>query len=230
MSEALCNPRSSSIFDERWRRTGNFLDLSVGNGVRKDEKRGDSDCSAYSKEGCNTDTFNGEGWWLRFMQRHPVLSLRTADPPFWVRANALTEENMKAYFDLLEKTLTDHGLLNWSSCIYNLDESGMRLDAKQLKQVAKKGMKKEQPIFWRQISITLVTCGNAAGTVLPPMLIFKGEWLNHKWTRSEVSNTPYRMSENGWIEQELFFYWLKDLFLKYFAIHRHTFSWDKGIK
>ena len=23
------------------------------------------------------------------------------------------------------------------------------------------------------------------------------------------------MSENGWIEQELFFYWLKDLFLKY---------------
>jgi len=38
------------------------------------------------------------------MQRHPALSLRTADPLSRVRANALTEENMKAYFDLLEKT------------------------------------------------------------------------------------------------------------------------------
>ena len=28
------------------------------------------------------------------------------------------------------------------------------------------------------------------------------------------------MSENGWIEQELFFYWLKDLFLKYIPPER----------
>ena len=27
------------------------------------------------KKGRDTDSFNGEGWWLRFMQRHPALSL-----------------------------------------------------------------------------------------------------------------------------------------------------------
>ena len=58
----------------------------------------------------------------------------------------------------------------------------------------------------------LVACGNAAGTALLPMLIFKGERLNHEWTDCEVPNTLYGMSENGWIDQELFFYWLKDFF------------------
>ena len=62
---------------------------------------------AVEKKGRNTDSFNEEGWWLRFLERHPRLSLRTADPLSRVRANGLTEENMKAYFDLLEKTLID---------------------------------------------------------------------------------------------------------------------------
>ena len=66
----------------------------------------------------------------------------------------------------------------------------------------------------------LIACGNAAGTVLPPMLIFKGERLNHEWTDGEVLNTLYGMSENGWIDQELLFDWLKDLFLKHIPPER----------
>ena len=58
------------------------------------------------KKGRSTDSFKGEGWWLRFMQRYPTLSLRSADSLSRVRANALTEENMKSYFALLEKTFT----------------------------------------------------------------------------------------------------------------------------
>ena len=50
--------------------------------------------------------FNGEGWWTNFMRRNPQLSLRSTDPLSRVRANALTEENMRHYFSLLEKTLT----------------------------------------------------------------------------------------------------------------------------
>jgi len=83
----------------------------------------------------------------------------------------------------------------------------MPLDAKQLKRVAKKGMKKVHGQSSEDKSqITLVACGNAAGTVLPLILIFKGERMNHEWTRGEVPNTLYGMSENGWIDQELFFY------------------------
>jgi len=33
-----------------------------------------------SMEGLPLVKFNGEGWWSRFMKRHPELSLRSSDP------------------------------------------------------------------------------------------------------------------------------------------------------
>ena len=32
-----------------------------------------------------TDDFNGEGWWIPFLQRHPNLSLRCIDSLFLLR-------------------------------------------------------------------------------------------------------------------------------------------------
>ena len=68
-------------------------------------------------------------------------SLRSTDSLSRVQANALTEDNMTQYFSLLEKTLTDNDLVNQASHIYNMDETGMPLDHKQLKLVALKGIK-----------------------------------------------------------------------------------------
>ena len=158
--------------------------------------------------------FKGEGWWIGFKDRHPELSLRTADPLSMVHVNAMTQETFDAYFDLLEKTLTDNGLLNKASAIYNMDESGMPLDHKQLKRVAKRGTKK---VYGRasgnKMQITIVACANAAGHTLPPMIIFKGEHLNHDYTKVEVPNTLYGMSKQGWIDSELFYCWLSNLFV-----------------
>lgn len=47
------------------------------------------------------------------------------------------------------------------------------------------------------------------------MVIFKGERLNHELTRGEVPGTLYGMSENGWIDHELFFHWLNNHFVKH---------------
>ena len=91
----------------------------------------------------------------------------------------------------------------------------MPLDAKPLKRVALRGARKVQgPSTGDKTQITVVACANAAGRVLPPMVIFKGERFNHEWSVGEVPDTLYGMSESGWIDQELFFYWLKKLFIK----------------
>ena len=167
------------------------------------------------KKGSNVDDFIGEGWWMKFMKRHPRLSLRTSDPLSRVRRNAVTEENMQHYFSLLRKTLEEHDLLNKASRIYNMDETGMPLDAKQLKRVALKGVKKIQgPSSGNKSQITVVACGNAAGHMIAPMVIFKGERFNHEWTVGEVPDTLYGMSDSGWIDKELFFLWLKNIFIK----------------
>ena len=173
------------------------------------------------KKGRNLDNFNGDGWWFRFMERNPELSLRTSDPLSRVRRNAVTKDNMDHYFSLLEKTLNDSCLLNKASRIYNMDETGMPLDPKPLKRVARRGVRKvHAPSSGDKSQITVVACANSAGRVLPPMVIFKGERFNHQWSDGEIPDTLYGMSESGWIDQELFLYWLKRLFINHIPPQR----------
>ena len=53
------------------------------------------------QKGNKPEKFNGEGWYHRFMQRHPKLSLRSADPLSYARSTALNPEKLSSYFDLL---------------------------------------------------------------------------------------------------------------------------------
>ena len=45
------------------------------------------------------------GWWRRFMERQSKLSLRKGDSTAFVRMDAVNEETLNGYFDLLEDTL-----------------------------------------------------------------------------------------------------------------------------
>lgn len=75
---------------------------------------------ALKKKGCNVDHFNGEGWWTRFRERQPKISLRASDSLSRVRANAVTKDNMEKYFSLLKETLVSNNLLDKPSCIFNM--------------------------------------------------------------------------------------------------------------
>ena len=101
------------------------------------------------------------------------------------------------------------------SRIYNMDESGMPLDHKPPKVVTRKGTKKVHcRTSGNKAQITVLACANAAGSVIPPMVIFEGQRLNPEWSKGEVPDTLYGMSEKGWTDQELFYYWLTELFVK----------------
>lgn len=63
--------------------------------------------------------------------------------------DAINEDTMKQYFDLLEDTLKEDNLLINPAQIYNVDESGMPLDPKAPNIVAQKGYKEGTlPIVW----------------------------------------------------------------------------------
>ena len=60
--------------------------------------------------------------------------------------------------------------------IYNMDESGMPLDHKLPKVVARKGTRKVHcHTSGNKSQITVLVCANAAGSVVPPMVIFEGQ-------------------------------------------------------
>ena len=92
--------------------------------------------------GRNINGFKGEGWWQGFMKRHSELSLRSSDPLSSCRSNAVTKDSLDCYYSLLKEPLEGNNLMNKSTCIYNMDETGMPLDSKQLKRIAPRGLKK----------------------------------------------------------------------------------------
>ena len=128
--------------------------------------------------------------------------------------DAVNRETLNQYFDLLKDALTEHNLLQSPLQIYNVDESGISLDPKAPNVVAKKGTKKVRyRTSGKKGQITVVGCVNAAGQVLPPMIIFDAKNLNHAWTKNEVPGTKYGLSDKGWINTELFEGWFTELFL-----------------
>lgn len=80
---------------------------------------------------------------------------------------------MESYFNLLEDTLSEHDLMNHPAQIYNMDESGMPLDAQPPNVIAKRGQIK---VRYRQAGkkeqISVIARANAVGRSIPPMVIF----------------------------------------------------------
>ena len=80
-----------------------------------------------------------DGWWNRYLKRNPKISLRSGDSTAGVRMDAVNAENMKAYFDLLRQIYDEHGFESCPECIYNMDETGVPLEPRPPKVVARKG-------------------------------------------------------------------------------------------
>ena len=82
------------------------------------------------------------GWWQRFLQRNPTITVRSGNNLAGVRMDAVNKENIAAYFNLLRSIHDEHSFENYPECIYNMDETGVPLDPKSPKVIARKGAKK----------------------------------------------------------------------------------------
>ena len=156
------------------------------------------------------------GWWERFCQRHPNICLRTAAPLSLSRAKATDPEVFNCYFDILESCLKDNKIMDCPSRIFNCDETGLPLNPKCLKIVDEKGAKNSSYVTGEgKTQITVLACTSAAGFAIPPFVIFPRKSLNPALTKGEVPGTLYGLTENGWMNGELFYYWLTHHFLLY---------------
>ena len=126
------------------------------------------------------------GWWRRFVERQPEVSLRRADSTAHIRMESVNKESISYYFYQLESTFTENSLIDSPGQIYNMDETGMPLDPRPPNIIAKSGQKK---VNYRQSGkkeqITVIECGNAAGQSIPPMVIFEENTLttNGQWVK-----------------------------------------------
>lgn len=157
-----------------------------------------------------------DGWWRRFLERQPKLTLRRGDSTAHVRMDAVNRETMDQYFALLKDVMEEHRLFDKPSQIYNVDESGVPLDPRPPNIVATKGSRKVRyRVSGRKGQVTIVGLANATGQAIPPMDIFDAQKLNYAWTKGEFPGTKYGLSGNGWINTELFESWLSEHFVEH---------------
>ena len=164
----------------------------------------------------NSSITVSNGWWESFKQRHSTLTLRTAENLAYSRLVAGNPVIINHYFDLLQQTLVDNDLIDSPSRIFNCDETGLPLDHSPKSVVTLKGQKHARVLTSGQKKqITVLACGNAAGYVIPPLVIFSRKTLNPELTVQEVPGTMYGLSDSGWMTSDIFENW----FIHHFLVH-----------
>lgn len=158
----------------------------------------------------------GPQWLKSFLERNPEIVVRQAEGLSIQRAKGLSRVEVAKFFDLLITVLTENDLLDKPDRIFNMDESGVQLNNKPGKVLAKKGTRAVKSLTSGEKgeTITVVACCNAIGNFLPPVLIIKG--VNKKPEFEEglpPGSKVYMQKKSAYISSELFYKWLTEHFI-----------------
>ncbi|KAB0803063.1 hypothetical protein PPYR_00033 [Photinus pyralis] len=155
------------------------------------------------------DNLPGSEWVRCYLQRHPDLSQRFAANIKSVRA-AVTSTAINSYFDNLAKELDGVPPSN----IWNYDESNLVDNPGCKKIITKRGSKyPERIINSSKQSTSVMYCGNAAGEILPPYIVYRATNLYDSWTQGGPQGARYNRSKSGWFEGAIFEDWFEFLLL-----------------
>ena len=157
----------------------------------------------------------GKKWLRAFLKRHPVLSMRTPQGISAARVKAFTPENVAKFFDIYEPTL---GKVNHKAHrIFNVDETGITtVQHKHSKVLAMKGKKQVTALTSSERGnlITIVTCMNAAGTYVPPLIVFLRKNMKEELMDGAPAGSVSACHPSGWIQTHIFTQWF-DHFVKF---------------
>ncbi|XP_039294504.1 jerky protein-like [Nilaparvata lugens] len=152
----------------------------------------------------------GKKWYYNFMKRHKDISLREPQATSLARAQGFSKENVNEFFVLLRKTVEENKID--ATSIFNIDETGVStVQNKCQKVIAEKGKRAVGSISSgeRGVNTTVVCCSSAAGMYVPPLIIFKRMRMCDDLKVGAPPGSLVDISENGWINSELFVKWLR---------------------
>lgn len=159
----------------------------------------------------NTEKLAGKDWFVKFMARHPQLSLRKPEGLSKMRAAAMNEKDFNDFYELFGNLTAELELGEKPERIFNVDESGFPLNNKPSKIVCEKGQREVIKLtsVERGENVSVVACFSASGVYIPPFVIFKGVRYRESYCANLTSGSVAAMSESGYINEDLFLKWLQ---------------------
>lgn len=157
-------------------------------------------------EGCA-----GRTWFRGFLKRHPELAKRKAQHLNEARAEKLNRFIVQDYFEKLKDIFKMLDIMNKPERIFNVDEKGCRLSLhRQPVVLARKGSRR---VHYRGKehgeNVTIVSCGNALGSVIPPMILFKGQRMKRDWSDNLPHGSVVNVTAKGSMTTDTFVQWLE---------------------
>lgn len=152
----------------------------------------------------------GIEWCYGFEKRHPDLAFRDVGNTKPDRAK-VEEDDLRKYIAELEKTLDGVE----PDAIYNFDETNLADDPGKKRIYFRRT--RRYPELIRNHSkacISLMLCGNAAGDILPPYIVYKSKHLWDSWKVGGPKGTMYDNAPSGWFDSHTFNRWFKNMFLR----------------
>lgn len=164
----------------------------------------------------------GNDWYYGFLKRHPNISLRKPESTSLNRVKGFNKQEVDLFFSNLSRVFKDYNYP--ANRIYNADETGITPVHIPAKILAGKGQRQVGAITSgeRGKLVTVLCSVSAAGDYVPPMFIFGRGRMKYELTKNGPTNAVYRVSKNGWINEDLFFEWIE-----HFARHTKCSIMDK---
>ncbi|CAG4937489.1 unnamed protein product [Parnassius apollo] len=152
----------------------------------------------------------GRDWLRGFLRRHPNISKRKAQNLNPARAQMLNKAVVSDYFAKLKDLMKKYELMKKPERIYNSDEKGCQLNLHKTPQVlAERGTKRVHIVAAEHgESVTVVSCGNALGHAIPPMILFKGKKMKGEWLDSLPTGAVAQMTPKGSMTTDAFVNWI----------------------
>jgi hypothetical protein len=161
----------------------------------------------------------GKCWVNNFVKRHNELESIFSRKYDHKRALCEDPKVIREWFNLVRNTIEKYGILPEDT--YNFDKIGFLMGIIATMRVVTGSEKNLRPKLIQPGNrewATVIEGVNACGWCLPPMFILKGK--NHQASWYEIEGLPYgaviAVSENGWTNNQLGLFWLKEVF------HKHT--------
>lgn len=146
----------------------------------------------------------GWTWFQGFMKRSNKLSMRKPEALSSSRASLFNRPVVMAWFDNYMQIVKSLDLEDSPSHIWNCDETGLQDYFLSSMVVGETGEPCYEITSGEKGETTCLASMNAAGEYGTKMIIFKGKRMKPQWLEGCPPFTMVRMSDNGWINSQLF--------------------------
>ena len=154
-------------------------------------------------------------WFRNFMKRWPELNVTKPRSLSMARAKATNMETVTNYFEQLKGILTKYNLHDKPQHIYNVDEKGLQTEHNPPYVVGCKEVPTPAITSPRSSLTTVIGCGNALGTQIPPYFVFQGQRMRQELLAGCSTGANGTVTDSGWSNGQVFESYLNNHFLKY---------------